>query len=190
MYSSCKLYENTTTQLAYLIQLVETQLTLSNSQDGETDRRSRGWREEPDLTRGRSRDSRDKAVHKNRKEKHLARSQSCAPRDKLSLDNFSPKLQNQEQKSFEKNLNEKPKNKMMRSKSTAFEFRDVIKPRIESINPEQFPASKDKDRDQTNVDVKHKSGKTLRRIKTFLRRPRKYQFESETNSSDSYKYCK
>ena len=190
MSLSCELYEKTTNHLGSLLQVVSTKLTLSSSRmssssDGESvRRRSR----EQSLRRGRSTHSSKTAGQKNKKEKHLARSQSCAVQDKLSLDTFSSADQKRfENKEKEEIKNEKSQRKRMRSKSTAFEFRDVIKPRIEGLHPEVDPDRKDGD--QTNLHVKHKNGKTLRRIKTFLRRPRKYQFESDTKT-DSFKYCK
>ena len=190
MSLSCELYEKTTNHLGSLLQVVSTKLTLSSSRmssssDGESvRRRSR----EQSLRRGRSTHSSKTAGQKNKKEKHLARSQSCAVQDKLSLDTFSSAGKRQGQRRVENKeeiKNEKSQRKRMRSKSTAFEFRDVIKPRIEGLHHELVPDRKDGDHHQTNLNAKHKNGKTLRRIKTFLRRPRKYQFESETKT-DSF----
>merc|ERR1719483_1439835 len=178
MNSSCEKSEHSTLQLKSLLQLVATQLTLSSSQEGESmRRRSRSRRAQPGLTRRRSEHSSCIAEHKNKKEKHVVRSQSLVGQE------------GQEQVCFESNTDIdsiKTKKKKVRSKSTAFELRHVIRLRVDRFHPESGGESQK----QADLNPKQKPGKTLRRIQTFLRKPRKWQSDSVSNLTNSSSYCK
>ena len=86
--------------------------------------------------------------------------------------------------------NDQKRRKKTRSKSTAFEFRHAFKP--ETVNPDQekYLSNLDINMKQKTLDSKPGPRNALRRIKTFLSKSRKYQFESEDTFSASSKYCK
>ena len=192
LQSSSQSYEQTTDQIKSLLYLVSSQLHLpSDRQDrpevgGKSVRRqSRGRRAEPDLTRRRQ--SRTRVENRKLKEKPLARSQSCAGQDSVMLKCLVPETDQQNDK-VEKNKIKSFMNisKVVRSKSTAFEFRNVFKHK----NPDNGKDEDGKCKRFIKYDSNPGQGEALRRIKTFLGRSRKYQVESEDQHLTLYKPSK
>ena len=185
LQASSQSYEKTTSQLGSLLHLVSSQLQLStyklSSHGGETRRRiSRSMEENQHSTIRRSRGSSNKFEHNKKKESQLNRSQSCTQHDKLLLDQAHDKK--------DEHIQSGQKRKNARSKSTVFEFRNVCK--HETVILDTSLCNIDHNMKQSRMDSKPGPGKALRRIKTFLSKSRKYQFESEEKVSASSKYSK
>ena len=125
-------------------------------------------------------------------EKQLNGSQFCTQQYKLRFESL---LLDQTQvkvisKKDEHIQNGQKKRNNTRSKSTAFEFRNVYKRETEILHTEKSVCNIDLNMKQTIMDSKPGPGKALRRIKTFLSKSRKYQFESDEKDSASSKYSK
>ena len=134
-------------------------------------RQGRSRRTGPGRTRRRSRQSGATDEDRGWREKPLSRSKSCAVQDNIRL------LSETEQTKNENNLqSDKKIRKTARSKSTAFDFKDASKNKNDMEEPSNNASS-------INENVKSGPGKTLRRIKTFLSKSRKYQFDTEEKFS-------
>ena len=166
------------------LQLSRSKLSINGGETGR--RRSRSREEKQDLKRRSS----TTTLNKKTKEKQLNRSQSCAQLDKLGLENFllDQTKNNALSKKDEQIRNDQKRRKKTRSKSTAFEFRDVFKHQIANFDQEKSLFNIDLNMKQKTLDSKPGPGKALRRIKTFLSKSRKYQFDSEDKFSASSKY--
>ena len=191
MQASSKSYERTTNQPTK--HLVSSKLKLSSSYGGETGRRiSRSREEKYESTRRRSIRPSNTFKHKMKTEKQLNRSQFCTQQYKLRFESL---LLDQTQvkvisKKDEHIQNGQKKRKNTRSKSTAFEFRNVYKRETEILHTEKSVCNIDLNMKQTIMDSKPGPGKTLRRINTFLSKSRKETLESEDKVCASSKYFK
>jgi hypothetical protein len=197
LQASSKNYERTSNQHGSHIHLVPSQLKLSSSRlpshGGETGRRiSRRSEEKYNSTRRRSRCPSNTFKHKTKTEKQPNRSQFCTQQyllrfESLLLYQTHNKVISQKDEQIQ---NDQKRRKNTRSKSTAFEFRNICKHETEMLHREKSVCNIDLNMKQTNIDSKPVPGKNVRRIKTFLSKSGKDHLESEDKVSASSKYFK
>ena len=185
LQSSSQAAEQTTEHIHSLLHLVTSQLHLprdSQSRPGQGEdsarRQGRSRRTGTGRTRRRSRQSGAADEDRGWRQKPLTRSKSCAVQDDIRL------LPGTERNIDENDLQSAKKiRKPARSKSTAFDFKDASKNKNDKEEPSNNTSS-------INANVKSGPGKTLRRIKTFLSKSRKYQFENEEKFCSKYVHTK
>ena len=192
MQASFQSYEKTTNQLGSLLYLVSSQLQVSSSRlsschGGEAEiRRSRSREEDQKCTNRRYIHSSNTSEHKKKKENQLKRSQSCTQHDTLRLESML--LDHAHDKVIPKKYvhiqNGQKRRKNTRSKSTAFEFRNVYKSEIVILDPEKSLCNIDHNIKQETLDSKPQPEKALRS------KSRKCQLESAEYDSASSEYSK